>query len=225
MARHARAAGVARAGGGSRQPDRDRKTKEKKGGTGEHPRESRKEGGEAAEEAGQKRIWTIGHSTRPWDDFVSLLTAAGVRQLVDIRSYPGSRRYPHFNRETMETVLPRAGIAYRWMPALGGRRKPDPASRNTAWRNAAFRGYADYMDTNAFAEGLAALETLAEKTPTAYMCSEAVWWRCHRGLVSDALKSRGWTVLHIEDGPKFKEHPFTPPARLVEGRLTYEAEN
>jgi uncharacterized protein (DUF488 family) len=168
-----------------------------------------------------KTIWTIGHSTRAWDDFVVLLKHHGIRALADVRSFPGSRRHPHFGREAMAAALPAAGIAYTWRPELGGRRKALPDSPNTAWRHPNFRGYADYMDTPAFAEALAALEKDARKTPTAYMCSEAVWWRCHRGMISDALKARGWEVLHITDEKAPKPHPFTPVARVENGALTY----
>lgn len=139
--------------------------------------------------------------------FVQCLHANEIKVLVDVRSFPGSRRYPHFNRETMDVRLGAAGIGYMWMPELGGRRKPKPDSRNTAWRNAAFRGYADYMETDAFHKGLEKLETIAQHEPTAYMCSEAVWWRCHRRLLSDALAARGWTVMHII-GRDVKPHPL-----------------
>ena len=168
-----------------------------------------------------RTIWTIGHSTRAWDEFVALLRHHGIRAVADVRSFPGSRRHPQFNREAMERALPEAGISYTWRPELGGRRKARPDSANTAWRHVNFRGYADYMETPAFAAALAALEGAAADTPTAFMCSEAVWWRCHRGLISDALKARGWEVLHITDEKTPKPHPFTPPARLENGALTY----
>jgi uncharacterized protein (DUF488 family) len=168
----------------------------------------------------QKTIWTIGHSTSAWPMFLDALTFHHIATLVDVRTYPGSRRYPHFNRETMERALRDAGVTYAWMPLLGGRRRPAPDSKNTGWRNAAFRGYADYMDTPEFADGLQQLETLATAQRVAIMCSEAVWWRCHRGLISDALKARGWNVLHIL-GDKTKPHPYTPAARIENGRLSY----
>lgn len=165
-------------------------------------------------------IWTIGHSTLEWPVFVDLLLDAKIQALVDVRSFPGSRRYPHFNREAMAAALPPAGIDYVWMPGLGGRRKARPDSKNTAWRNEAFRGYADYMEGPVFSKTLAELEERAASQRTAYMCSEAVWWRCHRGLISDALKIRGWKVWHLTAGG-VKEHPYTPPARVEEGRLSY----
>lgn len=167
------------------------------------------------------KIWTIGHSTRSLDELLALLGGNGVKRLVDIRSFPGSRRYPHFNRESLSDTLPKAGLDYLWMPELGGRRKARADSRNTLWRNEAFRGYADYMEGEEFRKGLEKLENLARERPTAYMCSEAVWWRCHRGLVSDALKARGWTVLHILAAGKVEEHPFTPPARMTDSGLSY----
>jgi uncharacterized protein (DUF488 family) len=168
-------------------------------------------------------LWTIGHSTRTFDALADLLTAHGVRRLVDVRLHPGSRRYPHFKSDALAVALPARGVEYLHAPAPGGRRKPRPDSPNTAWRNDAFRGYADYMATPAFGAALAELEAGARGAPTAIMCSEAVWWRCHRGLISDALKVRGWRVLHIEDCRASKEHPYTGAARLADGRLTYDA--
>jgi uncharacterized protein (DUF488 family) len=167
-----------------------------------------------------KTIWTIGHSTLAWPAFLDLLQSHDIKNLVDVRSFPGSRRYPHFNQENMSAALPLAGIRYIWMRDLGGRRKTTPNSHNTVWRNVAFRGYADHMETPAFATALAALEELASSSPTAYMCSEAVWWRCHRGLISDALKVRGWEVLHIE-ARGVKPHPYTPAATVKNGKLSY----
>ena len=123
----------------------------------------------------------------------------------------------------MSPALEQTGIRYIWMPDLGGRRKPKPDSINTAWRNAAFRGYADHMQTPIFKKALATLEELAATQPTAYMCSEAVWWRCHRGLISDALKAKGWDVLHITVGG-VKAHPYTPAARVEGGQLSYSQE-
>ncbi len=151
-----------------------------------------------------------------------MLTSFKIELLADIRSYPGSRRYPHFNKETLERSLPDSSIDYIHLPALGGRRKPNPNSKNIAWRNAAFRGYADYMETEEFKEGIEGLEALAEKKRTAYMCSEAVWWRCHRSMVSDYLKASGWEVLHIMEIGKAQEHPFTKPARTNQGMLFYD---
>ncbi len=167
-------------------------------------------------------IWTIGHSTRSFEEFASLLHTQGVALVADVRLYPGSKRYPHFNKENLEGLLRGSGIGYRHFPDLGGRRKPGPDSPNIAWRHTAFRGYADYMETEAFALALKELEVLGKEGPTAFMCSEAVWWSCHRSLIADALKAEGWTVLHIMGEGKAKEHPYTAPARVVDGRLRYD---
>jgi uncharacterized protein (DUF488 family) len=170
------------------------------------------------------RIWTIGHSTRKIDIFISLLKENGIKLVADVRMYPGSKRYPQFGREALGTSLSEAGIRYEHFPELGGRRKAKPDSKNTAWRNEMFRGYADYMETEDFRKGIARLVDLAEKTgPTAIMCAEAVWWRCHRSLISDYLKARGVEVLHILNHNKVEPHPFTSAARIVDGELSYAA--
>jgi uncharacterized protein (DUF488 family) len=172
------------------------------------------------------RIWTIGHSTRAIEKFISLLEEHGIKQLADVRLLPGSRRYPQFNKETLADSLSQAGICYEHFPELGGRRKPRGDSPNTAWRNEAFRGYADYMETEEFGKGVRRLIDLAgEAGPTAIMCAEAVWWRCHRGLISDYLKARGIEVLHIMDANKTEPHPYTSAARIVDGKLSYGADS
>jgi len=172
------------------------------------------------------RIWTIGHSTRSIDDFISLLEQNGIKLLADVRSLPGSKRYPQFNREALAESLADAGILYEHVPELGGRRKPKPDSRNTAWRNASFRGYADYMETEEFHKGVERLLDVAAGTgPTAIMCAEAVWWRCHRSLISDYLKARGIDVMHILDANKTQTHPFTFAAHIVDGKLSYKRES
>ena len=170
----------------------------------------------------QKTIWTIGHSTRPFDVFVGLLHHYGIQLLVDVRSFPGSRKYPQFNKEALELAIPENGIEYIHMKELGGRRKVDPNSKNTAWRHEAFRGYADYMETDDFKQGMEQLEAIALKQRTAYMCSEAVWWRCHRSMVSDYLKLNGWLVHHIMDVGKSTEHTYTQPAKIINGQLSYQ---
>jgi uncharacterized protein (DUF488 family) len=170
----------------------------------------------------KNKIWTIGHSTRSLEDFVAMLHSFNITMLVDIRNYPGSRRYPHFNKEALEISLPTDGIQYFHLKELGGRRKPAINSINTAWHNDAFRGYADYMQTNEFKKAIEKLEALAQKRLTAYMCSEAVWWSCHRALVSDYLKWKEWTVVHIMDIGKATEHPYTKPAKIVDGVLRYD---
>jgi uncharacterized protein (DUF488 family) len=168
-------------------------------------------------------IWTVGHSTRSGEEFLGLLRAHGIQRLADVRAFPGSRRYPQFNRDTLAESLASAGLAYGHMPELGGRRKPNPGSHNTAWRNDSFRAYADYLETPAFAAAGERLEELARERPAAIMCAEALWWKCHRSLISDWLKWRGWRVLHIEGERPAKEHPYTKAAAIVGGRLNYEA--
>ena len=169
----------------------------------------------------KKTIWTFGHSTRDIVEFVEILQGFDIECLVDIRTFPGSRRYPHFNKENLSMALHESGIAYRHMIGLGGRRKPDPNSTNTAWRHPSFRGYADYMQTKAFAEAVGELENMALHARVCYMCSEAMWWKCHRALVSDYLKAHGWTVCHIMGNKKSTEHPYTSPAKPVQGTLFY----
>lgn len=171
-----------------------------------------------------KIIWTIGHSTRTQDDFVKLLDSFDIELVADVRNFPGSRKFPHFNKEALESSLPAHNIEYVHLKSLGGRRKGNPGSINTGWRSPAFRAYADYMDTSEFKEGIEALIDLAIDKRTAYMCSEAVWWRCHRSLVSDYLKLNGWTVMHISAVGKATEHPYTQPARIVDGKLNYGSE-
>jgi uncharacterized protein (DUF488 family) len=171
---------------------------------------------------GNNIIWAIGHSTRTFEEFVAMLHSFNIEIVADIRSFPGSRKFPQYNKETLQVSLPQNNIQYVHLKSLGGRRKVKPDSKNTAWRNAAFRGYADYMETNSFKEGIAELEKLALKQRTAYMCSEAVWWRCHRSMVSDYLKLNGWNVMHIMGIEKEEKHPYTSPARIVNGKLSYE---
>ena len=171
-----------------------------------------------------KFIWSIGHSTRPFEEFVAILNSFKIELVADIRSYPGSRKFPQFNREALEICLPQNNIQYIHLKNLGGRRKVNPDSKNTSWRHLAFRGYADYMETDTFKEGMKELEKIAMKQRTAYMCSEAVWWRCHRSMVSDLLKVRCWKVMHIMGIGKAEEHPYTEPARIVHGELSYEIE-
>lgn len=172
--------------------------------------------------APQKTIWTIGHSTHPMDEFVAMLNSFDICLLADIRRFPGSKKYPHFNKETLSTALPAHGIAYRHLEELGGRRKARPDSENTALRHPAFRGYADYMETDEFKTAVGALEELALEQRSVMMCSEAVWWRCHRSLVSDYLKVRGWNVMHIMSVGRSTEHPFTSAAQLANGTLSYK---
>jgi uncharacterized protein (DUF488 family) len=168
------------------------------------------------------RIWTIGHSTRTIDIFVSLLEENGIKLVADVRNLPGSKRHPQFNREMLAKSLREHGIRYEHFPELGGRRKAKKDSRNTAWRNASFRGYGDHMETEQFGRGIERLLALANKAgPSAIMCAEAVWWRCHRALISDHLKTRGVEVVHIVDADKKELHPYTSVARIVGGTLSY----
>ena len=166
-------------------------------------------------------VWTVGHSTRSGEEFVQILKAHGVEVLVDVRTFPGSRRYPQFNRAELSESLATAAIEYRHEPRLGGRRTPRADSHNTAWRNAQFRGYADHMESEEFRKGVEDLLELSRETRVAVMCAEAVWWRCHRGLLADHLKATGHTVIHILDAKKTEEHPYTPAARIIDGQLSY----
>lgn len=170
-------------------------------------------------------IYTIGHSTHSMDEFIKMLQSFGIKQLVDIRSFPGSRKYPQFNKENMEAALKENGIGYTHLSDLGGRRKLQKDSKNNRWHNDSFRAYADYMETENFQKGIVQLEAMAETQPTAYMCSEAVWWRCHRSMVSDNLKAKGWEVLHIMAAGKAEEHPYTSPARVAGDHVYYYDEN
>lgn len=153
-----------------------------------------------------------------------MLKAFEIETLVDIRRYPGSRKYPHFNKDYLEKSLSEKEIQYLHYEDLGGRRKVKPDSHNTAWRLDSFRGYADYMETDSFKKAVEKMEKLAMEKRVAYMCSEAVWWSCHRSLVSDYLKNEGWNVQHIMSKTKSNEHPYTKPARIVNGRLVYTEE-
>ena len=167
-------------------------------------------------------VWTIGHSTRSAEEFIQILAAQRIEALVDVRSFPGSRRYPHFNKPELAEILSNAGIEYSHSPELGGRRKPNPDSRNTAWKNASFRAYADHMESNEFEKGIEGLLKLSQTKRTAVMCAEAVWWRCHRSLISDYLKANEVEVIHIVDEKTTQPHPYTSAARIVDGKLTYQ---
>ena len=166
-------------------------------------------------------IWTIGHSTRTSEEFVTLAAAHRLEAIADVRRYPASRRHPQFNAAELARTLADASIGYLPMPDLGGRRTARRDSHNTVWRSESFRGYADYMETPAFEAALARLLATAAERRTAIMCAEALWWQCHRQMISDALKAGGVRVLHIVDGTAATEHPFTDAARIVDGRLHY----
>ncbi|MEX2270562.1 MAG: DUF488 domain-containing protein [Vicinamibacterales bacterium] len=166
-------------------------------------------------------IWTIGHSTRSRDDFLALLRVHEVEAIADVRRFPASRRHPHFNRDEMAQWLGEAGVAYRHFEDLGGRRKPDPESANTALRHPAFRGYADYMATAPFQGALTLLIKWAHAQRIAVMCAEAVWWQCHRSLIADALTARGVDVRHILDAAKTRTHKINELARIEAGQVCY----
>jgi len=152
-------------------------------------------------------VWTVGHSTRSGEEFAQILLAHGIQVLVDVRSFPGSRRYPQFNRAALAESLQQVGIEYRHEPRLGGRRTPRKDSHNTAWKNASFRAYADHMESEEFRKGVEDLLEVAANARAAVMCAEALWWRCHRRLISDYLKAEGHAVIHILDKNKTQEHP------------------
>ncbi|MGH7651955.1 MAG: DUF488 family protein [Gemmatimonadaceae bacterium] len=168
------------------------------------------------------KLYTIGHSTRTLKDFLGLLAREGVTRLVDVRAFPASRRYPHFNGPELSESLAAAGITYAHAPELGGRRKVRKDSRNTEWRNDGFRGYADYMETPRFADALEDLLESAKREPTAIMCAEAVPWRCHRSMIADAVVARGVPVLHILDSAT-QEHHMTSFAWVDNGRVRYDS--
>jgi uncharacterized protein (DUF488 family) len=169
-------------------------------------------------------VFTVGHSTRDLDAFVRLLQAHGIGCVADVRTVPRSRRNPQFNRETLPDALRPYGIKYVPLPALGGLRHPRADSLNTSWRNASFRGFADYMATPEFAASVDALIELAAKQRTAIMCAEAVPWRCHRTLIADALLVRGVPVEHILSERRCTPHTLTAWARADGVRLTYPLE-
>jgi uncharacterized protein (DUF488 family) len=166
-------------------------------------------------------IWTVGHSTRSQAAFLALLTSFRIELVADVRRFAGSRRHPQFNRLALQTALAVDRIEYCWFPTMGGRRRPTRDSPNSAWRNEAFRGYADHLASEEFAEGLFELLLAANAVRTAILCAELLWWRCHRRLIADLLVSLEMGVVHILDGDTTQRHTLTAPARLVRGRLTY----
>ena len=166
------------------------------------------------------RVYTVGHSTRALEEFLGLLAREGIAQLADVRTYPSSRRYPHFDREALAAALAGVGVGYLHLPALGGRRRPRADSPNVAWRNDGFRGYADHMRTDEFRAGIDRLLALASRAPTTVMCAEAVPWRCHRNLISDALLARNVEVLHIMDATT-APHELTKFGWIEDGEVRY----
>lgn len=168
------------------------------------------------------RIWSIGHGARALEDFIAVLKEARIQTLADIRTFPASRRHPHFRREALAASVAENGIAYEHIAELGGRRRETKPSPHRAIRVAGFRAYAEHMATDEFAAGYNRLRTLAEAGPTAYMCAETLWWQCHRRLVSDRLVSDGWEVMHLLGPGKAETHHLWELARLVDGRLVYD---
>lgn len=177
---------------------------------------------EPRDQAQPLTIWTIGHSTRSAAELCEVLAAYEIELVADVRRFPGSRRLPQFATDALREELPRCGVLYEWIPALGGRRRPDPDSINTGWRHPAFRAYADHVASEEFAEGLFELLMLAGGLRTAIMCSEILWWRCHRRIIADVLVSLGVQVIHIRDATHAEPHKLGAPALVRGGVLSYE---
>jgi len=177
----------------------------------------------AAEGQPRPALYTIGHSTHPIEAFISLLSEHRIALLADVRAFPGSRRWPQFNQRELERSVEQAGIGYQWFKSLGGRRNlKRPDSPHRAWENPAFRSYADYTETGEFAAGLDELATAALVRRTAIMCSEGLWWRCHRRIISDHITVRGWEVWHIMPGGQLAAHSIASFATVHEGRIVYD---
>ena len=172
-------------------------------------------------DAAPATVWTIGHSTRTREEFLALLEAYAIQALADVRRFPGSRRCPWFAGEALALDLAAVGIEYRWLPQLGGRRRVRTGSPNGGWRNASFQGYADHLDSDEFAEGMAQLLELAARRRTAIMCAEAVWWRCHRRLIADDFVARGWTVIHLMAPGRQEQHALNADAVMLNDVLRY----
>jgi uncharacterized protein (DUF488 family) len=171
--------------------------------------------------AGRLRVFTVGHSTLSAQAFLDTLASHGIEVVADVRRFPGSRRHPHFGAEALAASLRDNAIDYVWLPLLGGRRRDAPAAQHLGWNNPSFRSYAAYTWSEEFAEGLADLVGIASAAPTAIMCSELPWWRCHRALISDVLRFLGAEVLHIMGEGPARPHPYSSPARVVAGELVY----
>jgi len=167
------------------------------------------------------QVWTVGHSTRSAGEFLGLLRAHAIEAVADVRRFPGSRRHPHFGADALAEHLGAHGIAYTWIRELGGRRRSAREAADSAWRNPSFAAYEQHLASDEFAEGLHTLLHVASACRTAIMCSEAVWWRCHRALISDVLRFCGAEVLHITSTAPPRPHPYSSPARVVDGELRY----
>ena len=169
-------------------------------------------------------IYTVGHSTRTTAELCQLLSTCQVSLLADVRSFPRSRRNPQFSKEAFEPYLLKTGIRYTWLKKLGGRRKGlGSSSPNLCWENRSFRNFADYMETSEFHEGIQELIKLASDETVSIMCAEALYWKCHRSMIADFLKSEGITVKHILDATHSRKHEYTQCARIVDGKLTYHS--
>jgi uncharacterized protein (DUF488 family) len=168
-------------------------------------------------------IYSIGHGTRSLEELIAVLSEAGARAVVDVRLFAGSRRHPQFAALPLASALRESGIEYVHLPALGGRREPRDDSPHRALRVAAFRGYADHMETEEFAEGYERLTSFARESPTAFMCAETLWWRCHRRLIADRLTVDGWSVTHLLASGKSEPHVLWDTARTLDGHLVYDA--
>lgn len=169
-------------------------------------------------------VWTIGHSTRSAGEFLDVLQAHGIEVVADVRRFPGSRRHPQFGSEALAATLDASGIGYAWLSRLGGRRRGEVGPEHEGWRNPSFRAYAAYTWTDEFADGLDELLHIAAGARTTLMCSEVLWWRCHRALISDVLRFSGIEVIHIAGTGPGTVHPYTSPACISDGRLTYPIE-
>jgi len=177
----------------------------------------------SSDQSASGHLFTIGHSTHPIERFIELLRMHRIDVLADVRSFPSSRRWPQFNQAELAGALEQAGIEYHWMKSLGGRRhgvRPD--SPHSAWTQPAFRSYSDYMEGDEFATGLHGLGVIATRVPTVIMCSEGLWWRCHRRIISDNLLVRGWQVEHIMPDGKLTLHRLAEFASVTDGRLIYD---
>jgi uncharacterized protein (DUF488 family) len=182
--------------------------------------------GRAAAAAPEGEVWTVGHSTHPFPDFLAILQAYGIETVADVRRFPGSRRHPQFGTEALASSLEAHGIAYHWFPDLGGRRRPDLLEpEGSAWRHPSFRAYAQYLQSEEFAQGLVSLMHVAKASRTAIMCSELLWWRCHRRLIADVMLFCGWQVVHILGIDESSTHRLGLPVRLTEQGLSYAAED
>jgi uncharacterized protein (DUF488 family) len=172
-------------------------------------------------DAGPLNVWTIGHSTHAAEEFNQIVTTHKIELVADVRAFPSSRRYPQFNKENLTPSLAALDIKYQHLPLLGGRRKPSAQSVNLALKNPSFRAYADYMQTDDFRRGIASLLDLAALHRTAIMCAEALWWRCHRSLIADHLKTQGLRVIHLLSVTKTQDHVYTAAATVRDGKLSY----